>query len=665
MIKTNLMKTLILILLSFINSAVWASLDSLIVESKITEVTVYKQGAQIERKAKHKGKIGNHIIIFENLPFHLIEENIQIKCNKLQHIQSIKHEKVFGSASEKTPYILKYEKRIKEILRHNKTLNVELKVLEKEEQLLSNNSNFNTDEKHVNLTELKQSVAFFTSKIESIHKKKLNIEFQKETLNAEVKALQQAIQTEQVSNNKNTSRIILVVDNKSTEPTNYTFSYFMDNASWIPNYNFRVDDIDKPLNIDFKAKVFQTTGEDWENVNLTLSTNQPRLNVISNNLDKWILEQPTYSRSSKHYGNIGKRGFGLIYGCVTEAGSGETVPLANVVVKAGNKIIAGGATDFDGNFYINEIPSGSYSVEVSFIGFSTTTLSGVNVSAKNPIPLNVKIYEEGNLLNSVALETEAYEEPMIDPFKSGTVYTSEDIHGQPSSYRTSTSNHYSKPEEKKPKITSVIDHIMNDFKQNITHHEYAISVPFTVLNDGKENDLLIQTKTINTNYNYLALPKLSNEVQLNAKIEQWQELNFLEGNVNIFFNGKYIGKTLLTTSELSDTLSLSLGYDDFIQVKREHIIQESNKVELANKIKETVTSLITIKNNKSTPIQITVQDQIPVTSRKNIFIESIDLNGGKLDKETGIITWDISLKPNEQKQLKFSFYAKYPKEYDY
>jgi hypothetical protein len=42
------------------------------------------------------------------------------------------------------------------------------------------------------------------------------------------------------------------------------FTYYVPNAGWNPLYDFRVDNISKPLLIDYNAMCFQSTGEDWK-----------------------------------------------------------------------------------------------------------------------------------------------------------------------------------------------------------------------------------------------------------------------------------------------------------------------------------------------------------------------------------------------------------------
>ena len=71
---------------------------------------------------------------------------------------------------------------------------------------------------------------------------------------------------------------------------------------------------------------------------------------------------------------------GSLKGTVSDAMTGETIPMANVIVKADGVTIIGGASDFDGNFTLKPINPGRYSVEVSFIGYATMIQTNVLIS---------------------------------------------------------------------------------------------------------------------------------------------------------------------------------------------------------------------------------------------------------------------------------------------
>ena len=272
--------------------------------------------------------------------------------------------------------------------------------------------------------------------------------------------------------------------------------------------------------------------------------------------------------------------------------------------------------------------------------------------------------ESNNLLGEVT--TTAYEAPMIDPDRSGAIINRDKIMGIHSGgirVRGGRSNQSRSYSTKTPpvNINSIVDGILKELKHEISNPEFKIDVPFTILADSKETDVRIKSIKVPTDYRYTIVPKIQQYAFLQAQIPNWTSYNFLSGNTKIFLKGKFIGQTYLDTDHFSDTLDLQLGKDPDILVKRTHLQQQSGKTVNGSKVKEVIAYNVLVKNNKTTPFQIFIEDQIPITYRKDITIELLEGDGAKMDKEKGQLTWDLFLKPGEKKEINFSYLAKYPK----
>ena len=68
-----------------------------------------------------------------------------------------------------------------------------------------------------------------------------------------------------------------------------------------------------------------------------------------------------------------------------------------------------------------------------------------------------------------------------------------------------------------------------------------------------------------------------------------------------------------------------------------------------------------VKNLKSSTIELVIQDQIPITTNEDIEIDKINIGKAKRTERTGMIEWDIKLKPKESKTFDFDFRIKYDK----
>jgi hypothetical protein len=112
---------------------------------------------------------------------------------------------------------------------------------------------------------------------------------------------------------------------------------------------------------------------------------------------------------------------------------------------------------------------------------------------------------------------------------------------------------------------------------------------------------------------------------------------------------------------MSDTLSISLGKDKSVSIKRELQKQFTTRQFLGTKKEETRSWLISVKNNKLQDINITMVDQIPLSTLEEIEVTPINLSNAQKDEETGKLTWKLNLKPSEKKDINLKYSVKYPK----
>src|SRR5664280_642856 len=191
---------------------------------------------------------------------------------------------------------------------------------------------------------------------------------------------------------------------------------------------------------------------------------------------------------------------------------------------------------------------------------------------------------------------------------------------------------------------------------------FDIAVPYTIRSDGKVQTVEIQRITTPAEYKYVTLPKLSQLAYLTANISDWAKLSLQTGEATLYFENSFVGKSTLNVNQLKDTLTISLGTDNSILVKREKRKDfTSRKVIGANRT-DTYSFLLTIRNNKSNPIEITLNDQIPVSSNSSINVDPLELSGAKIDEQTREIKCDLDINPQETKQIVLTYSVKYPKD---
>jgi uncharacterized protein (TIGR02231 family) len=201
-----------------------------------------------------------------------------------------------------------------------------------------------------------------------------------------------------------------------------------------------------------------------------------------------------------------------------------------------------------------------------------------------------------------------------------------------------------------------------EISEGQTNLEFNISIPVDIPSDNRQYTLNIQESTLPATYAYYCAPKLDREAFLVAYITDWENLNLLSGEISLFFEGTFVGRSYLNVRNTQDTLGLSLGRDKGIVVTRIKVRDFTEEKTMGSNKRETRAWEITVRNTKKQAIDLHLEDQLPVSMNKDIVVEPIDYSGGHLHPETGRITWKFRMEPSAEKKLRVAFGIKYPKE---
>jgi uncharacterized protein (TIGR02231 family) len=212
---------------------------------------------------------------------------------------------------------------------------------------------------------------------------------------------------------------------------------------------------------------------------------------------------------------------------------------------------------------------------------------------------------------------------------------------------------------KKDKQVRSINATDNENQLNVS---FDIDIPYDILSNGKAHSVALKEIKLPATYKYYAAPRVDKEAFLLAEINDYSKYNLLSGEANIIFEGLYVGKTNINPNQTADTLNLSMGRDKKISIKREKVVDKSGTKFLSSYKEQTFTYDLTVRNNKKEEVQMLLKDQYPLSTDKDITIEVLDDGNAKVNTETGIMTWELKLAPNETKKIRISYKVKYPKD---
>jgi len=198
--------------------------------------------------------------------------------------------------------------------------------------------------------------------------------------------------------------------------------------------------------------------------------------------------------------------------------------------------------------------------------------------------------------------------------------------------------------------------------QTTLNTEFDISLPYTVVSSSKPTLVDIRNYEVKADYLYSVAPKLDGDAFLLARATGWEEYSLLPGEANIFFEGTFVGKTFIDPNTIKDTISVSLGRDKRIVVKREKLKELTSRKLIGANQRESYAWEISVRNTKAEAIKVIVEDQVPISQNSQIEVSVLDVAGAKYNMDTGKLSRELNLQPNETKKMVFKYAVKYPKD---
>lgn len=536
------MKKIFISLLTFCVLNVSALETNKFINTKVSSVILYLNGAELTQKTDVTLNKGNNSIKLTGIAKTIDSKSIRITSENGVKITSISYEKNYLSEEINNKEVKSLQDSIKANTALITDLNNEISSLEEEKELLLKNKSIGGQNTGVSALELQKMADFFRIRLKDINT--LKTKFGSKVTALEEKITKLNKQLNELNNNENQPEYyVLVTLNSATQTTaTLTLKYLVSDTGWIPYYDLRTQDVNSPISIEYKANIYNNSGIDWNNINLTLSTANPQLSSQKPSLNPWYLNYLTniydYGRSNS-ISNI----------------------MPGVAVKS-----AQGLLD-----------------EVVTVGYSV---------------------------------------------------------------------------EKKSKD----EYQFTNVSESALSVEFEIKDKYSLPADNKIYSADIQTSELSAKYTYFAVPKLDKDAFLVASVTGWESLNLLDGEANIYYGNSYVGKSVISTRFAKDTLMLSLGRDKKVAITRIKKEDFSSKKFLGSDIKQMFTYEISVRNNNKTAIDIEIQDQIPISQNSEIKVNAVETSGVKADDDTGLLKYNFTLKPLENKIIKISYSVQYPKD---
>ena len=527
------------------------------VKAPITKVKVCLNAALITHTQKVKLRSGITKLAFVGLAMNIDKRHIALRNLGKSELLSIQLVKISDTTNinylpaDALAMIRNGKDSILTLEKNIEKARFELDGLWLERSMLTSNTDIIPNSKTISLAELKLTTEYYRDRFAALEKEIQDKQRELVQLKKnKVRALKAAFDVENSEEkNMNISIIIAELNNTDAEfTTELELSYLARESGWIPVYEIQSTG-NKSLHMNYRAKVLNNTGIDWDNLNITLSTADPSQYYSAPDLEPFII--------TAAYGNKYRK----------------------------------------------------------------------NYSYDDEDDDEDDQYQQNNYSNN-------------------------------SSYN----NNNNKPKTIKPKTIVEEEEIFTPDREI----NFNIAKKYTFRSGLVPAYVDVTAYDLTPDYIYRSAPKKEEQVYSMARIKDWEKLNLIDGEADIYNNGSFLGKSYIRPSDFDDYLELPLGVVDNIFIKHKQVSEFSSKKVFSGGVVATCSYEIKIKNNSSDKINVEIIDQVPVSERSNVKTENVEFTeGGDKDDSNGKVVWKLEMGANSEKTLSIKYSVSYPKGFRY
>ena len=273
------------------------------IEGKITKVTVFPNLALIEKTAKISLKAGNNDVVLVGNSEYMVTNTLQFQADNNVMVTDFSPTKIYvANTADESKFSAEARRRIKvlrdsivELNYHQATVRNSIAGLQKEKTALDNMKPISNSQAVDTVQKIKDALIYYRQKITEINE--LLQQQNREISNIQVKLTEVQSQLNlilrgETENNQKTRYDYVINMNIHTEKAceiNFFYTYHAGNVAWSPLYDVKFSDPKSPVKFVLKGQLSQQTGEDWKDVTLTFSSEQPNNQAVIRELYPYYL----------------------------------------------------------------------------------------------------------------------------------------------------------------------------------------------------------------------------------------------------------------------------------------------------------------------------------------------------------------------------------------
>ena len=575
------------------------------VPGTVTAVTVYQNTALVTRELAAPPAMGQSELVVSPLPRAIVSTSLYAEGTDGVRILSARYRQR-AVTEDNREVVRTLEGKIKDETKKIRAIDNELAAMAENAKLLSKLEEF-TAASLKSLTEKGQldpekTIALTTYIRESRLKlaaDRLTLEESRSALQ-ETLAFDQRVLKERAGGVNRTERdAVLTIERQKAGAGTIRLNYLVNSATWRPQYKLRAGTkVADPVTVEYLAGVTQTTGEDWVNAELTLSTAQPLLNAA-----------PPELRPLNVVATAG------MPGQMAQPIPGAGGPMTNLGGIQGGIGMLPGQGGFGG--------IGG--------GFPGSSGGGMPNASDYRNGLEQKAQE---LKKQATYNYNARNEDVANSLQNNSAAVE--------SYRDLVAD---REELRRPADTGLVN------GPSVT---YRLKTKLSVPSRSDDQILEIARLELAPKFYYQAVPVLTPNVYRIADLINSTEFVLLPGEATMYLGGDFVGQTNLPLVASGKPFTVGFGVDPQLQATRK-LLDRTRATQGGNQVVDFKYQIL-LNSYKTGPVEVRVLDRLPYAEATNTIGVTLLKGGSDLSKDPlyvrderpkNILRWDVKIDPKQ------------------
>ncbi len=253
--------------------------------AQVKKATIYWQSASIEANASKYLSKGEHLLIIDKMPNNIDINSIQVLSNNKFNIVSVESRVASPESTKKSKQFLALKDSVEFYEDSYELIKIKKYAVDEEISLWISNKNIGA--KAGNVVELEDLAEVYKNRIPQLKRESYVYEKNMLKLKEKLNYFQNLINEK--NQHDNGIEVLVRILNPENQTIDLSIKYLCFDAGWSAFYDIRSEDKSDDITFILKANVWQNTGIDFNNIELTLSTGRPNNSSVKPELFDWRL----------------------------------------------------------------------------------------------------------------------------------------------------------------------------------------------------------------------------------------------------------------------------------------------------------------------------------------------------------------------------------------